>query len=162
MAFTYDAGLRIRPPEPMPDCLAGESAQDYFSRVLSQCSLESATTSENNSGDSAPTPFNLGQIQADVARNAADIDTLETQVGELETSVTSLQGVVAAGSITYANGATSANGVFPSDGGWRVVVTPVGQALTGVYTTVSTSSFTVTFAAAGAAGILHWIAYKVS
>jgi hypothetical protein len=162
MAFTYDAGLRIRPPEPMPDCLAGESSQDYFSRALTQCSIESATTSENSSGDSAPTPFNLGQIQADVARNTADIDTLETQVGDLETSVTALQGVVAAGSATYASGATTVTAVLPSDGGWRVVVTPVNQTLDGLYITVSSSSFTATFTAAGAAGLLHWLAYKVS
>lgn len=162
MAFTYDAGLRIRPPEPMPDCLAGESPQDYFARVLSQCSLESATSAENNSGDSAPTPFNIGQIQADVARNAADIDTLETQVGELETSVEALQGVVAAGSAAYASGATTLTVALPSDGGWRVVVTPVNQTLAGLYITVSSSSFTATFGAAGAAGVLHWMAYKVS
>lgn len=161
MSFVYDAGLRIRPPEPMPDCLAGESPQDYFSRVLSQCSLESATSSENNSGDSAPTPFNLGQIQADVARNAADIDALETQVGELETSVSNLTGQVISGSVAFAEGATTATVPFPDSGSWNVVTTP-SVALSGYYVTVSSLSFVATFSAAAAAGSIQWIAVRAS
>jgi hypothetical protein len=162
MAFTYDAGLRIRPPEPMPQCLAGESPQDYFSRVLAQCALESATTSENNSGDSAPTPFNLGQIQADVARNTADIDTLETQVGDIQTTVDALDGKVVGGVVQFASGATTAVAAFPDSGAWRVVATPVDVALTGFYISVNDLTFVATFAAAASAGSISWIAVKAS
>lgn len=161
MAFTYDAGLRIRPPEPMPVCLAGESPQDYFSRVITQCSLESATSSENNSGDSAPTPFNIGQIQADVARNAADIDTLETSVGDLETKVENLEEKVISGSVAFASGATSAAVPFPNSGAWNVVTTP-SVALAGYYVTVTDISWVATFTAAGAAGTIQWVAVKAS
>jgi hypothetical protein len=162
MAFTYDAGLRIRPPEPMPECISGESPQDYFSRVLSQCALESATSAENNSGDSAPTPFNLGQIQADIERNSADIDELETSVGTLQTDVSGLQAQFASGSVQYANGATSATAAFPDAGAWRVFITPVAQALAGLYITVNDASFSANFSAAGAAGSFQWFAIKVS
>ena len=136
MGFTYDAGLRIRPPEPMP--------------------------AENNSGDSAPTPFNLGQIQADIARNTEDITGLETDVSQLQTDVSSIQNNLASGVVQYANGATTFTAAFPDDGAWRVFVTPIGQALTGLYVTVSSSSFVATFSAAGAAVSAQWLAIKVS
>lgn len=162
MAFVYSAGLRIRSPEPMPACLAGEAPQDYFARVLAACQIESATTSENNSGDSAPTPFNLGQIQADVARNAADIDALETQVGDMQTTVDDLDGKVVGGVIQFASGATTAVGAFPESGAWRVTATPVGVALAGFFITVNDLTFVATFTAAASAGSLSWNAVKVS
>ena len=162
MAFTYTAGLRIRTPEPMPECVSGETPQQYFARVLSLCQIESATTSENNSGDSAPTPFNLGQIQADVARNTEAIDALETQVGDLSTSVAAATDKVLSGTVTYPTGATTVSVAFPDSGSWNVVVTPAGQALSGLYLTVSSTNFVATFSAAGAAGSLQWVAIKSS
>ena len=162
MAFTYDAGLRIRPPEPMPACVPGEAAQDYFARVLPQCGIESATTSENNSGDSAPTPFNLGQVQQDMARNAEDIDALTKQVNDMQTTVDDLDGKVAGGVVQFASGATNVVGAFPESGAWRVTATPVGVALTGFYITVNDLTFVATFSAAASAGAISWNAVRVS
>lgn len=160
MAFLYDAGLRIRPPEPMPECIAGETPQDYFSRVLTQCSLESATSAENNSGDSAPTPFNLGQVQADVARNTADINALEQSVGDIQTTLSSNEGRLASGSVSYALGATTAAGSFPAEGSWKAFFTPIGQKLDDFHASVGNNSFTVTFAATAAAGTFDWFAIR--
>lgn len=160
MAFVYDAGLRIRPPEPMPACVEGETAQDYFARVLAQCQLESATSAENASGDSAPTPFNLGQVQQDVERNTADIDALETEVNGLQSEVEGLTGNIVAGSVSYGLGATASGGSLPSEGTWKVFITPVGQALADLFVTASATSFAVTFGATAAAGSYNYLAVK--
>lgn len=146
----------------MPDCLVGESPQDYFSRVLAQCGIESATSSENNSGDSAPTPFNIGQIQSDVARNAADIDTLEGQVGELETQVNDVAARIASGHVTYDEGDTEVNVGFPSSGDWHASVTPTGVVPSDVVMSTNQSGFTITFAAAASTGGFSWTAIKAS
>ncbi len=160
MAFTYDAGLRIRPPEPLPECVEGMSAQDYFALVLSQCSLESATSAENNSGDSAPTPFNIGQIQADVARNTASITTLSTEVAEVQEAVGDVQGTFTGGTKSYAIGATSVSLGFPTAGEWHVAIAPVGVAAASVVVAINQSGFTITFTAAAAAGAFSWVAFK--
>jgi hypothetical protein len=160
MAFTYDAGLRIRPPEPMPDCLTGETPQDYFARVLTQCSLESATSAENASGDSAPTPFNIGQIQSDVARNTADIAELTTEVGDLTTKVDALEIKFASGTVSYGANSTQAAESLPSTGTWRVMLSPLGQALPGLYVVVATSSFVAHFETIANAGSIAYFAYR--
>lgn len=147
----------------MPDCAAGESAQDYFARVLAQCSLESATSAENTSGDSTPTPFNLGQIQNDLARAQEDIDQLETDVGTLQTDVTTLQTTVgelntqsAAGTANYLTSDTSVEVALPGTGSWRAFVMPINKALDGLYVTMDVSSFTIHFDAAASDGSVYW------
>lgn len=144
----------------MPECISGESPQDYFSRVLSQCALESATTAENASGDSAPTPFNIGQIQSDLAQAQTDIEALQTSDGEQQTSIDTLTAQIACGVQTYAISSTSAAVAFPSEGTWKVVVTPIGQTLAAMWISISASSFTLNYTSAGAAGSFSWIAVK--
>jgi len=163
MAFTYSAGLRIRPPEPMPECVEGMSPQDYFALVLAQSSLESATSAENNSGDSAPTPFNLGQIQNDISRNATDIDAVETDVSELDTRVDGIEGTFAGGLEFYSEADISAVVGLPSAGNWSVAITPIGVVLVNmVIDALSQNSFTVSFDAAPSAGSFSWVAFKRS
>jgi hypothetical protein len=161
MSFLYDAGLRIRPPQPMPECVEGESAQDYFARVLAECSLESATTAENASGDSAPTPFNIGQLQSDIAQAQEDIETLQTSDTEQQASLDAIDGQIATGVGTYALGDTTVSIAFPSSGTWRVFVMALGQALTTPFVNnVSATTAVVNFGAAGAAGSFNWLAVK--
>jgi len=164
MAFTYDAGLRIRPPEPMPDCMEGESAQDYFSRVLAQSAIESATTAENASGDSAPTPFNIGQVQSDVAQLQADVVELEDTVADHTTKINNFTDGYVTGVESFSTGATSVTPVFPSAGIWRICgIVPLEQELTGLFVTnISESSFKINFGAVAANGSLHWAAKKES
>jgi hypothetical protein len=145
----------------MPECMAGESAQDYFSRILAQCALESATSAENTSGDSAPTPFNIGQIQADVARNTADIDVLETDVAGIQSTVDTLNGQLVTGIVQYSTGATSSVQALPEVATWRVFVTPNGQPLVDLYVNVTASSFTALYDATAAAGSFTYLAVKI-
>jgi len=86
--MTYTSGLRLRVPEPLPECEDGETPQQYFARILAQTAIESATSAENTTGDSSPTPFNLGQVQLDVSN-------LQTDVGELQTDMSAVQSTVA-------------------------------------------------------------------
>lgn len=165
MPFVYDAGLRIRPPEPMPECREGMSPQEYFALAFAQCSIESATSPENASGDSAPTPFNLGQVQQDIQRNTADIDALETDVGDLEVAVGNLNGRLASGVVPFDAGDMQVVVALPSStvpGNWAVSVTPMGgEGLGGLHiSSLTPSGFTVTFDAAASSGSLSWVAIK--
>jgi hypothetical protein len=164
MAFTYDAGLRIRPPEPMPDCLEGESAQDYFSRVLVQSAIESATTAENASGDSAPTPFNIGQVQSDLAQLQEDVAELEDSVADLTIKVNNLTDGDASGIETYVTGNTLVEVSLPSNGNWRVLgVVANESALANIFVnSLSVASFVINFDAAVAEGSVTWHARKMS
>lgn len=149
----------------MPECIEGESPQDYFSRVLAQCSLESATTAENSSGDSAPTPFNLGQVQNDLAQAQADIVELQNSDAAQDTSIENLTENDATGVATYGLGDTSVNVSLPSGGGnWRVIgIVPLEQTLTSVFVNnVGANSFAINFGATAAAGSLNWHAKKIS
>ncbi len=164
MAFLYDAGLRLRAPEPMPECVAGESPQDYFSRVLAEVAIESATTAENTSGDSAPTPFNLGQVQSDIEQAQQDITALQTSDTEQDTAIEDLTGGIATGITNYASADTTAVISFPEDGVWRIgMIMPLEQEITGVFVTgISSSQATINFDSPGSAGSFHWTAFRVS
>jgi hypothetical protein len=163
MAFTFNAGLRIRPPEPLPACVDGMSAQDYFSLVLSLCSLESATTAENASGDPAPTPFNLGQIQSDLAVAQEDIVALQNSDLNQQTAIDEMQGQFASGVGEFATGDTQTVIELPEDGVWRVFVQATNAELPGLFVdNVSATSATVHFTAATTAGNFFWFAIKVS
>ena len=162
MAFTYDAGLRIRPPEPMPECIEGESPQNYFERVLAQCSIESATSAENTSGDSAPTPFNLGQVQHDLDQAQEDINDLEDSDASQQTDIDRLKNNVAMGTSTFESGSTSVTVSLPSEGSWRILgIVPLEEALKDVFVNnVGLTSFTINYTAATAAGAFSWLAMK--
>jgi hypothetical protein len=148
----------------MPECEAGETPQQYFARVLTQCSLESATTAENSSGDSSATPFNIGQIQHDLAQAQEDITALENSDTTQQASLDTLVGQVVGGTENYALAATSVIVNLPSTGTWVIGgITPQEQAMTGVFVNQKTASgFKVNFDAAAAAGTFDWIAIKIS
>jgi len=131
--MTYTSGLRLRVPEPLPECEDGETPQQYFARILAQTAIESATSAENTTGDSAPTPFNLGQVQLDVSN-------LQTDVDELQTDMTSAQATIAqhttqivaleieaaslvSGTAALVTGTTQTIVMLPSSGVWDVVLT---------------------------------------
>lgn len=130
--MTYTSGLRLRVPEPLPECEDGETPQQYFARILAQTAIESATSAENTTGDSSPTSFNLGQVQLDVSN-------LQTDVGELQTDMTSAQATIATHTaqitVLQTQEASVASGLedivlgttihtvyFPSSGTWDVVL----------------------------------------
>lgn len=131
--MTYTSGLRLRVPEPLPECEDGETPQQYFARILAQTAIESATSAENTTGDSSPTPFNLGQVQLDVSN-------LQTDVDELQTDMTSAQATIAIHTaqitVLQTGGSSIASGLedlvtsslthtvyYPSAGTWDVVLT---------------------------------------
>ena len=129
--MTYTSGLRLRVPEPLPECEDGETPQQYFARILAQTAIESATSAENTTGDSAPTPFNLGQVQLDVSNLQTDVDALQddmtsaqatiaqhtTQIAALELEESS----IVSGVIDVPAGLTTISQVLPSAGVWDVV-----------------------------------------
>jgi hypothetical protein len=131
--MTYTSGLRLRVPEPLPECEDGETPQQYFARILAQTAIESATSAENTSGDSAPTPFNLGQVQLDVSNLQTDVDELQndmsaaqatiaqhtTQIAAIEAEEAS----IASGLADLVTGTTSVIVPLPSSGVWDVVLT---------------------------------------
>lgn len=131
--MTYTSGLRLRVPEPLPECEDGETPQQYFARILAQTAIESATSAENTTGDSAPTPFNLGQVQLDVSNLQTDVDELQTDMTSAQATIaihtaqiTVLQtqeASVASGLEDIVLGTTTHTVYFPSSGTWDVVLT---------------------------------------
>ena len=129
--MTYTSGLRLRVPEPLPECEDGETPQQYFARILAQTAIESATSAENTTGDSSPTPFNLGQVQLDVSNLQTDVDELQTdmtsaqttiathtaQIIELQVEETSIY----SGVVDVPAAATEISVALPTSGLWDVV-----------------------------------------
>jgi hypothetical protein len=129
--MTYTSGLRLRVPEPLPECEDGETPQQYFARILAQTAIESATSAENTTGDSSPTPFNLGQVQLDVSNLQTDVDELQTDMTAAQTTISShtaqLIQIQAQEASIYSNvidlvtGSTSVLVTLPSSGIWDIV-----------------------------------------
>ena len=129
--MTYTSGLRLRVPEPLPECEDGETPQQYFARILAQTAIESATSAENTTGDSSPTPFNLGQVQLDVSNLQTDVDALQDDMSAAQstiathtTQITELQSAEASifsGVVDVAAAATDITVTLPSSGIWDVV-----------------------------------------
>lgn len=131
--MTYTSGLRLRVPEPLPECEDGETPQQYFARILAQTAIESATSAENTTGDSSPTPFNLGQVQLDVSNLQTDVDELQTDMTSAQTTIakhtaqiTVLQtqeASVASGLEELVTSSLTHTIYYPSAGTWDVVLT---------------------------------------
>jgi hypothetical protein len=173
--MTYSSGLRLRAPEPMPECADGETPQHYYARILSQTSIESATSAENTTGDSSPTPFNLGQIQQDIGDLKEDVDELESDVATLQTQVATNTSTIAsfqdlAGSIAsnmeeLVAGTTNITIAFPTPGLWDVVATAgAADKLLELHVTfINQTQFTLSWKTACVAGAtVYWIAIRRS
>jgi len=131
--MTDTSGLRLRVPEPLPECEDGETPQQYFARILAQTAIESATSAENTTGDSSPTPFNLGQVQLDVSNLQTDVDELQTDMTAAQTTITQHTAAI---TVLQTEEASIASGLeelvtsslthtvyYPSSGTWDVVLT---------------------------------------
>lgn len=171
--MTYTSGLRLRVPEPLPECEDGETPQQYFARILAQTAIESATSAENTTGDSSPTPFNLGQVQLDVSN-------LQTDVDELQTDMTSAQATIAVhtAEITtlQSEGSSIASGLaelvtsslthtiyYPSAGTWDVVLSSGALDVLSdlqVFENYSDRFVAKWTGTAAAGATLYWIAHK--
>ena len=171
--MTYTSGLRLRVPEPLPECEDGETPQQYFARILAQTAIESATSAENTTGDSAPTPFNLGQVQLDVSN-------LQTDVGELQTDMTAAQATIAQHTMEItalqSEEAAIASGLaelvtsslthtvyYPTAGTWDVVLSSGALDVLGdlqVFENYADRFVAKWTGTAAAGATLYWIAHK--
>lgn len=171
--MTYTSGLRLRVPEPLPECEDGETPQQYFARILAQTSIESATSAENTTGDSAPTPFNLGQVQLDVSNLQTDVDELQTDMTAAQTTISShtaqLIQLQAEEASIYSNvidlvtGSTSVLVTLPSSGIWDIVAIsgPIQYLAQLKVLEVLSSSFTLSWQpTANAGATIIYIAHK--
>lgn len=171
--MTYTSGLRLRVPEPLPECEDGETPQQYFARILAQTAIESATSAENTTGDSAPTPFNLGQVQLDVSNLQTDVDALQddmtsaqatiaqhtTQIAALEAEESS----IASGVADLVMGSTQILVTLPSSGVWDVVLTSgqVSHLNSLRVLELQANTFTAVWSPGAADGAtFFWIAHK--
>jgi hypothetical protein len=171
--MTYTSGLRLRVPEPLPECEDGETPQQYFARILAQTAIESATSAENTSGDSAPTPFNLGQVQLDVSNLQTDVDELQTDMTSAQATIaqhtTQIAAIeaeeasIASGMADIPTGVLQVTVPLPSAGVWDVVLT-AGQVshLNNLQVSeLQADSFTAKWTTQSVAGAtLFWIAHK--
>ena len=171
--MTYTSGLRLRVPEPLPECEDGETPQQYFARILAQTAIESATSAENTTGDSSPTPFNLGQVQLDVSN-------LQTDVGELQTDMTSVQSTLAQHTaeitVLQTEETSIASGLeelvtsslthtvyYPTAGTWDVILSSGSLDVLGdlqVFENYSDRFVAKWTGTAAAGATLYWIAHK--
>jgi hypothetical protein len=171
--MTYTSGLRLRVPEPLPECEDGETPQQYFARILAQTAIESATSAENTTGDSAPTPFNLGQVQLDVSNLQTDVDELQTDmtsaqatIAQHTTQIAALQteeSSIASGMVDIPTGASQATVSLPSAGVWDVVLTAGQVAHLGNLQVLElqADNFTAKWTSNNIAGCtFFWIAHK--
>jgi len=170
--MTYTSGLRLRVPEPLPECEDGETPQQYFARILAQTAIESATSAENTSGDSAPTPFNLGQVQLDVSNLQTDVDELQTDMTSAQATISTHTSQIAtlqaevisvhSDMVDIPTGATSVTVLLPDSGTWSVVGMPGTQVLGQLrISEVTINSFTATWQSAVTAGAtFYYIAHR--
>ena len=171
--MTYTSGLRLRVPEPLPECEDGETPQQYFARILAQTAIESATSAENTTGDSAPTPFNLGQVQLDVSNLQTDVDELQTDMTAAQTTlaqhtaeITVLQteeASIASGLEDIVLSATQQTVYYPSAGTWDVVLISGALDVLGDLHVLENylDRFVAKWTGGAAAGAtLYWIAHK--
>lgn len=162
-ATSFIAGLTIRGPEGF-EPLPGESFSETLNRWGDQSSIESATSSENNSGSSAPTAENIGQIQTDLGVLEDKVTALEgdrTEITAVSDRVTALEEhPVISGSIAASGTTVTVN--FPSNGAWQIVPAAVGNPLPGLYvSTVLQGSATFVWTDAAPVGTsIHYIAKK--
>lgn len=163
MAFPYASGLRLRSPEPPPTCVDGEPTVELIARMIDATSIESATSSENNPGDSTPTPFNLGEVQNDIVELTDRVEAAEVASTAAIAGVTTLLGQIRFGEASYLTGATELVVQLLSAGTWTVVITSVTTALNNLVLDPqvgNATSFRATFGAAGSNGKLSYIAIK--
>jgi len=171
--MTYTSGLRLRVPEPLPECEDGETPQQYFARILAQTAIESATSAENTSGDSAPTPFNLGQVQLDVSNLQTDVDELQTDMTSAQTTIAQHTAQIAAieaeeasivsGLVDIPTSSTTIIVTLPALGVWDVVLTagPLDVLDKLHVYELFADKFTAKWQTASAVGAtLFWIAHK--
>jgi hypothetical protein len=171
--MTYTSGLRLRVPEPLPECEDGETPQQYFARILAQTAIESATSAENTTGDSSPTPFNLGQVQLDVSNLQTDVDELQTDMTSAQTTIaqhtaeiTVLQtqeASIASGLEDIVLSATQQTVYYPASGTWDVVLISGALDVLGDLHVLENYSdrFVAKWTGGAAAGAtMYWIAHK--
>lgn len=171
--MTYTSGLRLRVPEPLPECEDGETPQQYFARILAQTAIESATSAENTTGDSSPTPFNLGQVQLDVSNLQTDVDELQTDMTSVQTTIadhtTQLIQLQAEEASVYSNvidlvtGSTSVLVNLPAAGIWDIVAIsgPIQYLAQLKVLEILASSFTLSWQpAANLGATILYIAHK--
>ncbi len=171
--MTYTSGLRLRVPEPLPECEDGETPQQYFARILAQTAIESATSAENTTGDSSPTPFNLGQVQLDVSNLQTDVDELQTDMTSAQTTIAQHTTQIAAleaeestlisGVIDVPTGVSLVLQTLPSTGVWDVVAIsgPIYHFSSLKVLEILASSFTLGWTGNSVAGAtLIYIAHK--
>jgi hypothetical protein len=171
--MTYTSGLRLRVPEPLPECEDGETPQQYFARILAQTAIESATSAENTTGDSSPTPFNLGQVQLDVSNLQTDVGELQTDMTAAQTTlaqhtteITALQSEefsIASGLEELVTSSLTHTVYYPSSGTWDVVLS--SGALDVLSDLQVFENYADRFVAkwtgtAAAGATLYWIAHK--
>ena len=171
--MTYTSGLRLRVPEPLPECEDGETPQQYFARILAQTAIESATSAENTTGDSSPTPFNLGQVQLDVSNLQTDVDALQDDMTSAQATIAghtaqliqiqAQEASIYSNVIDLATGATSVLVTLPSSGIWDIVAIsgPVQYLAQLKVLEILASSFTLSWQpAANAGATIIYIAHK--
>ena len=171
--MTYTSGLRLRVPEPLPECEDGETPQQYFARILAQTAIESATSAENTTGDSSPTPFNLGQVQLDVSNLQTDVDELQTDMSAVQSTVAghtaqliqiqANEASIYSGIVDVPAATTEILVTLPSSGIWDVVAIsgPVYAFSNLKVLEVMASSFKLTWTGNPSAGAtLIYIAHK--
>lgn len=138
---SYIQGLRIETPDGITP-QAGESMQAFLARYLSQCQIGSAVSSDNNSGPSAPTADNIGQLQTDVKALTDRVKVLEDDqddVTALDTRVDALEEVKIVSGVLSGLSGTSDTLTLPSEGNWIVVAACVNGALTDLYHNIFTN-----------------------
>ena len=171
--MTYTSGLRLRVPEPLPECEDGETPQQYFARILAQTAIESATSAENTTGDSSPTPFNLGQVQLDVSNLQTDVDELQTDMTSAQatianhtaqlTQIQAEEASIQSNFVDIPTGSTTIVVPLPSAGIWDVVAIggPVQHLNSLHISEILSSSFTAKWTGSSSAGAsLIYIAHK--
>lgn len=134
--------------------------QAFLARYLSQCQIGSAVSSDNNSGPSAPTADNIGQLQTDVSGLTDRVKKLEDDqddVAAIDKRVKALEDVEFVAKVASGLSGTSETVTLPSEGNWIVTATCVNGALADLYHNIFTNK--VVFHWTGAAPTGAAIAY---
>jgi hypothetical protein len=165
MANSFIAGLKIRTPDGFT-VVEAEQIVPLLERYIPQCVIESATSEDNNSGKSAPTAENIGQLQNDVDSLENRITVLEDAEGDVTTlkeDVKTLQDGRPAGGVISGISGTSATVSLPSSDAWVVTATPFGGKLDDFYMSVAGATLTFHWSNSPSAGTaIHWTAHKES
>lgn len=163
---TYLEGLRISIPAGVISEAPGEQLVQFLARYLQQCTIGSATSSENNSGPNAPTADNIGQIRTDLGvltNRVTDLESAQNDVTALAERVTELEKQTVYGTVARPTSGNTFVVTLPSSGDWTVAVSSRIGAFDALYSELANDQLTLKWTGSiPAGGAIDVIAVKKS